>query len=119
MKYLGYDMPDGNIEVANAIRNFLFTDYLLSPVPYMTEIYRKAYKLEGIYPGEVLEVGQPRVDTTIHASREQLAKELERYGVAYDPTKKLILYAPTFRGKYGSPEIDTEFPGENLSLQIL
>ena len=109
MKHLGYDTPDGNIEVDNTIRNFLMTDYLLSPAPFMTDVFRSAYKLDGLFPGKIIETGYPRIDSMYNADRRKIADELREFGVNYDPTKKMILYAPTWRGeKYGRAEVDID-----------
>lgn len=109
LKSLGYDVPNGNMDVANIIRNLLFTDYLISPVPFTTDNFRYAFKLEGIFPGKVIETGYPRIDDTFHASRDSVAEELKNVGVNYDKSKKLILYAPTWRGeKYGKPDIEID-----------
>lgn len=109
LKSLYYDIPGANINNANVIRNFLLTDYLLSPVPFTTEKYKTAGKLDGIFPGKIIETGYPRIDRTLKADRSQIQKDLLSSGVNYDPNKKLILWAPTWRGeKFGTPDINPE-----------
>ena len=71
LKTLGYDQVNGSVEVANTIRNFLCADYLLSPCSYQTEIYKKAFKLEGIYEGKIIEEGQPRNDLSLDVYKRQ------------------------------------------------
>ena len=108
LKSLGYDIPDGKTNVSNIIRNMLFTDYLISPVEYTTENFKKAFKLEGIFPGKIIETGYPRTDMSYNVDKDALEKELKKYGVRYDKTKKLIMYAPTWKGEqYANPNIDT------------
>jgi len=105
LKHIGFDIPDGIIAAENMIRNFLLTDYVISPVPYMTEIYRSAFKLDGLFPGKIIETGYPRVDSTFNVDRVQFSEELKRFGVSFDPGKKLVLYAPTYReDQYAKPD---------------
>src|SRR5690625_1034476 len=103
LKKMGYDRPAGAAEVRNTIRNFLQADYLLSPNPYTTDVmYRSAYKLDGIYNGEILEYGSPRVDLqrTDSTRRRQIILDLRARGVEIDPDKKMLLYAPTWKGMF-------------------
>ena len=87
----------------------MLTDYLLSPVPFTTENYKTAGKLDGIFPGKIIETGYPRIDRTLNVDRAQIQKSLLDSGVNYDPNKKLILWAPTWRGeKFGTPDVNPE-----------
>lgn len=99
LKTLGYDMPDGSKEVSNVEKNFLSTDYMISANPFLTEIYEKAYKLEGLYEGQIIEAGYPRLDILFRFSREQIFAKLEKLGVKPDKNKKIILFAPTWKGQ--------------------
>ncbi len=105
LKNIGYDIPDTDIEVRNMFKNFITSDFVLSPVPYTTDNFRNAFKLDGIMPGKIVEAGYPRTDATVNFDKKALKKELEKFGVPYDENKKLILYAPTWKGeRYGSPD---------------
>lgn len=108
LKHLGYDTPDGIISSNNSIRNFLFADYILSPCKFMTDVvYGDSYKLKGAYEGKIIETGYPRCDLVLNSDRKNVIKKLQKYGVDIDPEKKIILYAPTWRGaKYANPKID-------------
>ncbi|GAA4179109.1 hypothetical protein GCM10022287_30870 [Gryllotalpicola koreensis] len=100
LKTMGYDMPDGPRESANTLRNFLAADWLLSQNADMTEVmYRKAYRLDGLFDGGVIEEGYPRTDAQqLDASESAAVRELltER-GVALDG-RPILLYAPTWKG---------------------
>lgn len=98
LKSLGYDMPNSKIEVSNTMRNFMHTDYLISANKFLTQIYNTAYKLKTIYPGKILEEGYPRLDLLFRFSKSDVVEKLKNYGVNINPTKKVILYAPTWRG---------------------
>ena len=102
LKKLGYDMVNGVVATNNIIRNFLQTDYLISANPFLTEIYKTAYKLDGIFEGTIVEEGYPRLDTLLIDSPEIL-KKLESVGVRIDKGKKIILYAPTWKENEHDP----------------
>ena len=109
LKTLGYDEPQGNIGAANIVRNFLAADYLISPNKFMTEVYKKSFKLEGLFEGTILQAGQPRNDAHFYAEKKKVIETLDKHGVIVDPNKKVILYAPTWKGeKFGSPETGLE-----------
>jgi CDP-glycerol glycerophosphotransferase (TagB/SpsB family)/glycosyltransferase involved in cell wall biosynthesis len=111
LKRMGYDMDDGPFEAANTLRNFLAADYLLAANPFMTEqMYKKAYRLQGIYTGTVIEEGYPRID------RQRLDEEtfllerarLETAGLRLGG-RNIVLYAPTWKGtSFSRPEDDID-----------
>jgi CDP-glycerol glycerophosphotransferase len=100
LKHMGFDMPNGGPISRNITRNFLQADYLVSANPYMTEtMYRRAYRMQGIYRGAVIEEGQPRTDrqvATVADPGSGLAL-LEQRGV-HVGGRSVVLYAPTWRG---------------------
>ena len=105
LKTIGFDIPAGKVSAGNTVRNFLAADYLIAPNHFMTEIYENAFKMKNLYPGKILEIGQPRNDSYFHTDREAIFKKLQMAGVEADPKKKLILYAPTWKGsRYSSPD---------------
>lgn len=109
LKTLGYDQVDGNSAAANTVRNFLSADYLISPCTYFTDVYKNAFKLEGIYNGKIIEEGQPRNDLTIHADKQEILERMKRNGVEIEDGKKIILYAPTWKGQsYGNPTVNSK-----------
>ncbi|MFI6293272.1 CDP-glycerol glycerophosphotransferase family protein [Nonomuraea sp. NPDC050790] len=63
-------------------------DLLLSPSPYCSEVFRRAFG----YRGEIAEVGQPRNDLLRRPPAEGLRELL-----GIPPGKKTVLYAPTWR----------------------
>lgn len=106
-KFMGYEHTAQRVENARGpARNFLAADYLISANEFMTEImYRRAYKMDGLYRGKVLEVGYPRSDLLINADTEKVYQKLRAAGLQTD--KKIILYAPTWKGQlYNQLEYD-------------
>ena len=59
-------------------------------------MYKRAYKLDGLYEGTTLEIGYPRSDLLINADIKKVKQKLEDIGIKTD--KKIILYAPTWKG---------------------
>ncbi len=107
LKKMGFDLPNGRTESANVIRNFFHADYLISASPFLTEMYKISYKLEGIFSGRIVEGGYPRLDTLFRFPREEVFAKLRRYGVEVDSSKKILLYAPTLRGEtYAGASVD-------------
>lgn len=98
LKTLGFDMPNGRTENGNTLRNLLQTDYIISANSFLTDIYRKSEKLENIYQGTIIEEGYPRLDLLFRFKRQDILKKLHSYGVMIEKDKKIILYAPTWRG---------------------
>ena len=91
LKTLGYDVPDGKYTARNMTRNFLLTDFLISPCRFMTKIYLESYKLGGIYTGKLLENGYPRNDMILSTKRDDIIEKLINRGIAVDDKKKIIL----------------------------
>ena len=100
LKRMGYDIPNGAIEAANTMRNFVSADYLLSASAFMTsQMYRHAYKLDGFYRGTIIEEGYPRIDRQRSSDQrsEAVRARLELSGIPVGD-RKIILYAPTWKG---------------------
>lgn len=100
LKRMGYDIEAGALATANIIRNFVAADYLLAANSFMTDqMYETAYKLRGIYRGQVIEEGYPRIDRqfldadAIAAGRARLSAA----GISLDD-RAIVLYAPTWKG---------------------
>ena len=98
LKLMGFDIPGKLSHSQNVLRNFLMTDYILSPNKHTTDIFLNSYKLNGIYPGEILEGGYPRIDNTINSSRNIIFSKLQKYGINIDSGKPILLFSPTWKG---------------------
>ncbi|KLT15585.1 CDP-glycerol:glycerophosphate glycerophosphotransferase [Neobacillus vireti] len=67
-------------------------DFLISPNPYSTSIFQRAFK----YDKEILETGYPRNDPLVNNNNiAAINKIKEKLGIPKN--KKVILYAPTWR----------------------
>lgn len=110
LKRLGYDIIQGTTNALNSNREMAERysieaakwSYLLSPSRYTTECLVSAFHLsESFAAHNMLELGYPRNDAIVTTSsnpaltaalRQRLSEEL-----GFDPSKKLLLYAPTWR----------------------
>lgn len=99
LKAMGYDMPNGARESRNVLRNFLMADYLVAANPHMTDMYRRAYRLDGIYQGRIIETGYPRIDYQFgnDADHAETRTLLRSRGLSIGDGS-VVLYAPTWRG---------------------
>ncbi|WP_223691163.1 glycosyltransferase [Leifsonia poae] len=111
LKRMGYDIDDGALATANIVRNFVAADYLLAANAFMADqMYESAYKLTGIYRGTIVEEGYPRIDRQFldDAGRAAALERLHRAGVPLGD-RKVILYAPTWKGaSFGRPTDDLD-----------
>jgi CDP-glycerol glycerophosphotransferase len=111
LKRMGYDIEDGALATANIVRNFVAADYLLAANAFMADqMYETAYKLSGVYRGTLIEEGYPRVDRQFldDAGRESARRRLVEAGLPLGD-RKIILYAPTWKGEsFGNPTDDLD-----------
>lgn len=110
LKNMGFDIPGANISQGNTARNLFSADYIISSGPYMTETaYKRSYKMQNLYEGTVLEEGFPRNDKLFNSDRAEVIRRLQECGVEAEENKKIILYAPTWRGEqYRTPDTDLQ-----------
>nr|WP_280518584.1 CDP-glycerol glycerophosphotransferase family protein [Lederbergia wuyishanensis] len=118
LKKMGYDIPGNPIQTHNVVRNFLSSDFILSPNMHTTDIFRKSYKLDGVYHGTIIEEGYPRIDLTFNTNRETVIGYLKGIGVEINNRKKNILYAPTWKGT-STTKIDDDINQINAVIQDL
>lgn len=102
LKYLGKDVKNNELNYyTNATRNFLQATYLLSPNKYTTDIFINSYDMKDIYKGKIIEEGYPRNDLIVNCDKDNIKNRLIELGIKIDTNKKIILYAPTWRGNIG------------------
>ncbi len=105
LKRLGYDIEMGENA---AISTEELTEkydmdacrytYMVSPSAFVTEKYYSAFNLKKVNPEvKIVEEGYPRNDALFHPDEVQMQRTRQRLGIAPEDTRKLILYAPTWR----------------------
>lgn len=118
LKKLGIDIDEIHMPGTSTTtykRNFVNEsgkwDYLVSPNPYSTEIFKRAFH----YKGKVIESGYPRNDVLTNHSENLISSLKQKLGIPEE--KKIMLYAPTWRdnefyqkGKY---KFEFQFDLEN------
>jgi CDP-glycerol glycerophosphotransferase len=67
-------------------------DHLVSPNPFSTEVFRRAFRFEG----EILETGYPRNDLLSSPERDAI-RDRVRAALGIEPGARTLLYAPTWR----------------------
>lgn len=87
-------------------------NYFISPNPYSTKIFKRAFK----YTGNVLETGYPRNDLLVQ--QPELIKKKVRNHFNIPEGKKVVLYAPTFRDWNENSYFDTLRDINKLSKEI-
>jgi len=97
LKTLGVDVKFSYGNSKNVCKNFLQTDYFISPNSYTTQKFLNSNSIYELYSGQIIENGYPRNDLMLNIleNKEVLYKMLN-----IASTKKTILYAPTFRGSH-------------------
>ncbi len=98
LKYMGYDIPGSKTSLKNVQRNLLMADYIISPNKHTSHVFLDRYKLNGLYQGEVLEGGYPRIDLTYADEHAQTFTYLHQHQVIVDETKPVVMYTPTWKG---------------------
>ena len=95
MKTLGDDVVGGIGLGGNVARNILQTDYLVLPNRFTVDRILGSFNLGSIYNGAIIESGHPRIDLsfTTEAEKKRLRKKL-----GIPDGRKVVLYAPTYRG---------------------
>ncbi len=102
LKTLGLDIKDTKVSShSNIQRNLLHVDFLVAPNKFTYEKLLSSHDCLSLYNGKILDTGYPRVDGTLNTNPDTIRELLS---VSKD--KKIILYAPTWRGTIGS-EVDT------------
>lgn len=94
LKSMGKDVNARIGDHKNVQRNFLHTSYLINSNKYTSEVLLKSHDIYTIYNGYIANIGYPSVDLLFHTNKKNL-KDLLRV----NDDEKIVLYAPTWRGK--------------------
>ncbi|MCH5281305.1 MAG: CDP-glycerol glycerophosphotransferase family protein [Lachnospiraceae bacterium] len=87
-----------------------FVDVFISNSKDNTEMFRESF----CYDGEIYECGSPRCDILFQENHIK-EKVYETFGIA--PNKKILLYAPTFRGEWNRSENISTFKWYDLNMK--
>ncbi|MCY1024867.1 CDP-glycerol glycerophosphotransferase family protein [Mammaliicoccus sciuri] len=98
LKFMGLDIPNNLIGAQNTIKNFLNSDYIISPNTHTTKIFNSAFKLKNLNYKTILEIGYPRIDATLNPPNKKLLEKLKEQFNDINQ-KPILLYSPTWRGE--------------------
>lgn len=100
MKTLGYDANNNLQSVYNTQRNFNISDLIVSSSEFYADKVVKSYG-SGLAYSAISTLGSPRIDLMLNADANDIKEKL---GINIE--RKVILYAPTWRGKIGEVSND-------------
>jgi len=103
LKTLGKYMKGERGQYKNIQRNLLQSTHLLNPNKFTADIMLDSHDIRGIFNGYISDIGYPRIDLTLKCNKEVLKSELD-----LEKDKKIILYAPTWRGEVGNVNSEVE-----------
>lgn len=107
LKKMGNDIPLGIPGTRNVIRNLMSADFILSSNEFMTHrIWAKSFKLQGLFNGNILELGSPRLDKQIHPTQD-LDILRRNLGISTNDSREIVLFAPTWKGASPSEITDS------------
>lgn len=95
-KAVGRERKGDNVGVASSTRNLLQATHILAPNDFMVRKQMSSYSIRGIGSDKIAKVGYPRIDITLNEQDNFKAQIKNRIQV--DKDKKIVLYAPTWRG---------------------
>ncbi len=113
-KTLGKDQYGSMGQYGNVARNYLQADYLVMPNRLTSDVLLDSCDVRSLFPGTVIEAGYPRSDLTLNTDTAQMKRFLvDLLGI--DPTKRIVLYAPTWRGEVGAAIDTTDVIVDNIT----
>jgi CDP-glycerol glycerophosphotransferase len=105
IKTLGDDIAGSYGSGGNIARNILQVDYLVLPNRFTVDRILSSFNLSSIYPGKIIENGHPRIDLSFMT---EIEKKGLRNKLNIPDGKKVILYAPTYRGELDDLKAEEE-----------
>lgn len=107
-KTLGRSMRGGLLDYENLQRNFQLSTTLMAPNELTRWALVEDHDLLDVYRGRTIITGSPRLDTSLTTSAQDRKALRGRLGLAEDDERRLVLFAPTWRGGVGKRELDRE-----------
>lgn len=104
-KTVGRDSAKTPVGVAGSTRNLLQATHIIVPNEYMAEKQPKSYSIKDINSGDIAKIGYPRIDVTLNITDDMKQQIGAKLGI--DPAKKIVVYAPTWRGTKSDSRFDS------------
>lgn len=106
LKTLMKDIKGTFMERANSARNLLHCTHVISPNRHTSDVLIKGADIAGTFTGLIAETGYPRLDRLINSTEEERASLRAELGI--QSAVPVVLYAPTWRGTFGSGEVEVD-----------
>lgn len=106
LKTLGIDIKNGQMDHRNAARNLLHASHVIMPNAHTQEILLERYDIQGLFTGQVAQIGYPRIDNVINPRPGISGRIRGRLNLSADD--RVLLYAPTWRGDLKSASLDED-----------
>lgn len=114
LKTFGFDFTtyrNDTVEIAMCKHNSEMMDYIITGSKFDTDTCRSGFGFEG----EIIQAGSPRSDVLFNESKYR-QKICSYYN--FDNSKKIMLYAPTFRYKQGGSNIREAYE-TNINYELI
>lgn len=99
LKHMGFDIENNLFGAQNTMKNFLSSDFIITPNSYTSAIFKQAFKLENINDNAIVEVGYPRIDATLNTEKADMIHYLKSVHNNNIDDSPILLYSPTWRGE--------------------
>ncbi len=107
-KTLGKDDVGQDFMVyGNLARNLLHATHVISSNEHTTRVLMEKFDIGHLFGGVIAETGYPRIDLTLNASEAEKRNLKARLGLTGE--RKVLFYAPTWRGKLGQIETNAGY----------
>lgn len=107
LKLMGKRVKNAHFEHSNVVRNLLHSTHLFLPNEHTANALINDHDIDGLLTAEIVIGGSPRIDHSISASSSKIQAIRRLLGV-FDDSKKIVLYAPTWRGQLGKQTFDND-----------
>lgn len=115
LKTLGRRINTGILEHANVARNFMQTTLLALPNEHTAETLIRDYDVSAVSASEWRVTGSPRLDALNASTSEELLATRKKLGISEEDGRRIVFYAPTWRGSADNRSADAEICREALS----
>lgn len=106
LKSLMKDIKGTFMERTNSARNLLHCTHVISPNEHTSDALIRGGDIAGIFTGKVAETGYPRIDRLVNSTEDR--RQALRDELGLEGTTPVVLYAPTWRGTFGSGEVEAD-----------
>jgi len=106
LKTLGYDITTTPLQRANTARNLIQASMFIAPNAHTEHVMLDRYGVRPLFTGQSLLTGYPRIDATLNATPDEKRQLMVDLGL--DPDKPVVLFAPTYRGHWSTPELEAD-----------